>query len=67
MTEKEYDEISGTIAAVTDKAILVEVGSRGEHWIPRSVIEDGEEINEDDIGEDLEFMVESWFVDKEGL
>lgn len=65
---KEYDEISGTIAEVTDKAILVDIkGTRGEHWIPRSVIEDGDEINENDIGEDLEFMVESWFVDKEGL
>jgi len=42
-------------------------GTRGEHWIPRSVIEDGDGFNENDIGEDLEFMVESWFVDKEGL
>ena len=67
MSEKTYDEVSGTLAAVSDKAILVDVGSRGEHWIPRSVIEDGDDYKEDDIGEDLEFMVESWFVDKEGL
>jgi len=67
MSEKEYDEVSGTLADVTDKAIKIESSARGEHWIPRSVIEDGDDYTEDDIGEDLEFMVESWFVDKEGL
>lgn len=67
MTEKQYNIVSGTIAKTTAKAILVGIGLHDEHWIPRSVIEDGSEINENDIGEDLDLLVESWFVDKEGL
>lgn len=66
--EKEYDEVSGTLEHVTRKAILISTRDpSSKHWIPRLVIEDGDQYQEDDIGEDLEFMVESWFVDQEGL
>lgn len=65
--EKEYDEVSGVLAAITEKAILVDIKGRGEHWIPKSVLVDGDDFVEEDIGEDLDFYVETWFVDKEGL
>lgn len=52
-----------TVVKTTDRAVLVEVGGE-EYWIPRSVIEDGDELDEGDNGE---IEVADWFLRKEGL
>lgn len=71
--EKIYDSIgSGILEALTEKAIKVDLTTKHavkeRHvWIPRGVVEDGYDLGENDIGERLEFFVESWFVEREGL
>lgn len=68
MTDKKsYGAVSGDVVHTTDKAILIatdDQGSLKQFWIPRSVIEDGEEVEE---GEALDIHVETWWLEKEGL
>lgn len=58
------------IVKVTDAAVAIDTGEldgkgRPEwQWIPRSVIEDGDLLDE---GEEYELEVEMWFLEKEGL
>lgn len=51
------------IKRATDLAVLAEIGG-SEYWIPRSVIEDGDDLDEGDFGE---INVAEWFAQKEGL
>jgi hypothetical protein len=56
--------VDGSVTKVTAKAVLyVSKAAKTEHWIPRSVIEDGDDIEE---GEQ-EMLVAEWFLDKEGI
>ena len=48
----------------TDKAFLFLLDS-GETWVPKSVVEDADDIAEGD--DDLEVEVAKWFAEKEGL
>lgn len=52
------------IKAATDRAVLAVIDGE-EHWIPRSVIEDGDDIVAG--GDPEELSVAEWFVNKEGL
>jgi hypothetical protein len=56
------EPIDGTVKASTAKAVLVQQGKR-EVWVPRSVIENGDELTKGD----NDIRVESWFAEKEGL
>jgi len=51
------------ITRATNKAVLAKIGEN-EHWIPRSVIEDGDDLDEGDFGE---INVAEWFAQKEEL
>lgn len=62
----EYVEIDLEIVTITDDAILTDDGD-DEYWIPRSQIEDGEEIDWGDIGKTLTLNIAEWFAEKEGL
>lgn len=56
--------VSGTVTRVTSKAVLyVSTAGKSEHWIPRSVIEDGDDV---EVGEQ-EMNVAEWFLDKEEI
>lgn len=60
----EFVEFNGTVKKATDKAILFTMeDSKQEVWIPRSVIEDGDELEEDEI--DQTIFVKEWFADRE--
>jgi len=51
----------------TEDAILI-LGANGKTWIPKSVIENGHELNfEDDYELDCEMEVEKWFAIEEEL
>lgn len=65
MPEPTYEEVTGYIQAVTDKAILLinEVDLE-EHWIPKSVIASMRGVEE---GKDASIEVETWFVEKESI
>lgn len=59
-----YVPVTGTITRVTEKAVLyVSKAAKTEHWIPRSVIEDGDDI---EVGEQ-DMNVAEWFLDKEEI
>ena len=62
----KYVEIDLDIVAMTDGAVLCDDGD-DEYWIPRSCIEDGEDIDYDDIEKTLTLNVAEWFAEKEGL
>jgi hypothetical protein len=63
---KTYANITCDVIATTEKAVLCAFaeGSVQQCWIPRSVISDGDVVEEDD---NLSLDVEEWFVNKEGL
>lgn len=59
-----FAPVTGTVTFVTAKAVLyVSKAAKTEHWIPRSMIEDGDDI---EIGEQ-EMLVKEWFLDKEDI
>lgn len=60
----DYVEVCGEVQAVTNKAVLLAMGT-GECWIPKSVIEEPEEL--DQIGIMATVNVKEWFVEKEGI
>lgn len=68
MSEKQYTTIYGDVAYTTDKAVWFylpdAVDDDDGTWIPRSLIEDGDQVEED---EDVDLNVETWFCEKEGL
>lgn len=51
-----------TVKNTTLKAVLVMKGT-DEIWIPRSLIQDGEEVRK----HDTDLVVRTWFCEKEGL
>lgn len=51
------------IKRATDLAVLAEINGE-EYWIPRSVIEDGDDLEEGDSGE---IEIAEWFARKEDL
>lgn len=59
-----YETIDGEVIAATAAAVLIDTCS-GQHWVPKSVIENGRSINE--FSEDTEFEIAEWFVEEEGL
>jgi hypothetical protein len=55
--------IFGDVKHVTEKAILFAVdedGEQREHWVPKSQVEDGDDVA---VG-DSELYVTAWFADK---
>lgn len=64
MGNSEYVEVDcDAIETVTDRAVLMII--EGENiWVPRSAIEDGDEIEPEDVGP---FYVRQWFCDREGI
>lgn len=64
MSKKSYETLSGDITKVTMKAILFFGDWGQEVWIPLSVIEDGEDLEEED---NADIHVETWWLKKEGL
>lgn len=64
--DTEYEYVHGNVTRATQKAVLLSVedlnGTR-EIWIPRSCIQDGEEVSVFDEG----LYVAEWFCEKEGL
>ena len=61
--ETEYIPIQGIVIATTDAAILLSFSNENEAWIPRSVIEDGDAVEE----HDHDPNTAEWFCDKECL
>lgn len=59
----EYAEISYEYKHQTDEAVLIFDGDN-EHWIPKSLIEDGFNI---DYKTENVINVAEWFAEKEGL
>lgn len=63
----KYDSLDKVeVVATTDKAVKVAWDRNGVvnmQWIPRSVCEDGDRLSEGD----TDVIVETWFIDKEGL
>lgn len=59
---------NGKVVRSTPKALLVELESGEEQWVPRSVIHDDSEVYTDE-GENAEgeLIVLQWWADKEGL
>lgn len=55
--------IAGEVIKTTPKAVLVELLTGGEHWIPRRVCLDGDVIDEGD----TDLIVAEWFCEKEGI
>lgn len=62
--KKEYETLHVDVEFVTMKSIKVVNEEFGEVFIPISVIEDGDMIEE---GHDQDINVEAWFCEKEGL
>lgn len=57
--------IFGEVKHVTDRAILFAVdedGEEREHWIPKSQVEDGDEVTDSA----TELYVTTWFAEKMG-
>jgi hypothetical protein len=63
---KEYTLLNGRVLKVTEKAVLIHTGNKDQSvfcpcWIPKSLIENGQDVKEDD----TEIFVEDWFCEKE--
>jgi len=55
----------GNGRALREKAVLVELESGGEHWIPKSVLHDDSEVWKN--GQSGDVVVKTWWAEKEGL
>lgn len=62
---KEYVELTLEICAVSPDAVLVSDGQ--VHWVPRSVIKNGQHFTVENIGETLEIEIETWIAEIKGL
>ena len=65
-----FDIITGDVLKTTRDAVLVrcrdtsdDFGFPLEIWIPRSVLDDGENVDLDD----TDFMIAEWFCNEKGL
>jgi hypothetical protein len=63
MSEPQYTLVSGLVEQTTDKAVLVKLEEGESTWIPRSVCEDGDSIEEDD----EELHVATWWLRKNDI
>ncbi len=63
MSSTDYTIIEGTVIAETDKAVCLQRDDDEDIWIPRSVIDGGDAMEE----QDTDPLVADWFIDKEGL
>lgn len=60
-----YEELGEFIVVrATDLAVAIDMGDEELTWLPRSVVEDGEDMEE---GKAYVMNVKTWFVEKEGL
>lgn len=50
----------------TDLAVLVKYHNN-ELWVPKSVIDDGDSLDELDVGSELDIDIKDWFCEKEGI
>lgn len=61
----ETTTVTAEVKATTDDAVLLDADGVTEPvWVPRSVIEDGDELSRGDSGE---LEIATWFAEKEGL
>lgn len=67
MSKKEYTTINAAPVSATDKAVLFAFSNNSllQQWVPRSVIEDGDDVEESE--EEDDYHIETWFAKKEGL
>lgn len=63
--DDEGVEIEGEVYAVTDKAILIDIESHGQEWIPKSQIIEGEEFPEKN--EFIELTITTWIAEQKGI
>lgn len=63
----EYETLNVNILAVTDRALKIRTRRDQTLWIPKSVVEDGEDFTEKDIQNDADIRVKGWFYDRECL
>lgn len=63
--DDDWDIVYGEIIRTTEKAILIKIKWGYEHWVPRSLIQDGDSFN--DFSNQDSFYVQRWFCEKEGL
>lgn len=56
---------TGIAVRETDMALLVNLESDGETWIPKSVIHDDSEVYKD--GQNGDVVVKKWWAEKQGL
>ncbi len=63
MKEKKYEYIEGEVIRTTDDAVLLAIPSLDDIWVPRSLIQDGDEIKFGDVG----MRIVEWFCDKNSL
>lgn len=65
MDDNETVEIIGVVKKETAKAVLfVDSGSAEEVWIPKSIIQTDEDLEE---GEEITISIPDWFAIKEGF
>lgn len=60
----ETIEFAVIVKHVTERALLCDLGAGDVHWIPRSVVENGNALEEGYAGT---IEVAAWFAEKEGL
>lgn len=63
MAKKQYVPVECIVLRTTDSAILIGDENGEEHWIPRSLCDNGDEIAVDDEEVSMEF----WKADELGL
>lgn len=69
----EYFELSATFISETVLAVFIEDGTRDSdgkrnaYWIPKSLIEEPNVLDQLKHGEAFELSVKTWFLEKEGI
>lgn len=63
MADPEYTLVSGLVERTTGKAVLFKLEEQEGVWIPRSVCEDGESIEQ----HDEEIHVATWWLRENGI
>ena len=62
----EYFTFTGIILVLREKAVKVDIGG-GEVWLPRSQIEDEEELERYGAGSTVEFSIPAWLAKEKGI
>jgi hypothetical protein len=57
----------GKCTRATDKALLIDLESGDERWVPASVIHDDSEVYDSGDNSEGEVVVAKWWAEKEGL